>query len=314
VGGFESRRNGVRKSGALRIGIVLLLATAAAGVFALVGRADDPAFINIDSSLQPGFVNLGQDVLYKAQWQDNDNRTFTHAQVQITVPDAAWQLVSSKPSGCRQNGTLITCPWDTLRFGDVVKQEVRLTPSAVGDHQLVQSLLSFYEGERNPGRQNRLGAPDRFVDVFSQTASPDKAGGCAGNGDHVKTAPGSGNSETDATAPLTSELCTPITIVEQPRTDPTQFCLEGRECVTDLVTTDAVETGDPIKLKLLFRGTGLNSLSLLFTSAGGTTEVPECTDPNSAGPDGFCWYDKKGRQQTMTWFVNWSGIDPIWDS
>lgn len=304
----------MRKSGALRIGIVLLLATAAAGVFALAGRADDPAFINIDSSLEPSFVNLGEDVLYKAQWQDNDNRTFTHAQVEITLPSAGWILVSSKPSRCTKNGTLITCPVGNLRFGDLVAQEVRLTPDAVGEDQLVTSLLSFYEGTRNPGRQNRLGAPPRTVDVTSQTETPNKAGGCAGGGEHVKTVPGSGNSETDATAPFTLELCTPITIVEQPRTDPSEFCLPNRDCVTDIVLTDSAQVSpeDPIKLKIIFRGTGLNSLSLIFTSDTRQIEVPECDNDDEASPDP-CWYDQTGRQQSATWFVNWSGLDPGWD-
>src|SRR4030095_369253 len=105
--GDLSRRFGVRKSGALRIGIVLLLATVAAGVFALAGRADDPAIVPVSSSAKPGFINPNGDVLYNASWQDNDNRTFTHTRVEITIP-AGWTLVSSAPSGCTRNGTLVT--------------------------------------------------------------------------------------------------------------------------------------------------------------------------------------------------------------
>src|SRR4030095_16822972 len=69
-----SRRFGVRKSGALRIGIVLLLATVAAGVFALAGRADDPAIVPVSSSAKPGFLNPNGHVLYNASSQGNDIR------------------------------------------------------------------------------------------------------------------------------------------------------------------------------------------------------------------------------------------------
>jgi hypothetical protein len=306
----------VRKSGALRIGIVLLLASVAAGVFALVGRADDPVFDHPSSSLKPGFIRAGGDVLYTTQWHDNDNRTFTHSQVEIFIPQG-WTLISSRPGGCTQNGTQVTCPWGTLHFDELVKQEVRLRSNSVIGTATVDSQLTFYEGPGNPGRANHVRSdayPDgRQVEVIDPATNPNKAGSCAGGGGHVFTDSGVGESDTDATAPsVQGVLCTPITIVEQPRTDPTQFCLDGR-CVTDLITTDAAQTGEPIKLKIVFRGTGLNSRSLLFTSAGGTTEVEQCTDPAQASPDP-CWYDKKGKQQSMTWYVNWSGIDPTWDS
>ena len=251
----------MRKSGALRIGIVLLVATVAAGVFALVGRADDPAFDQISSTAQPGFIDANGDVLFTASWHDNDNRNFTHTRVEITIP-AGWTLVSSDPSGCTLSGTLVTCQWGTLRFNDVVTQ----------------------------------------TDVFDPAANPDKAGDCVSGNFSVGTVAGSGNSETTATAPTgTGKLCTPITIVEQARPDP----------LTDIVTTDAalVPTTKPIKLKILFRNTSSHTLN--FTSAGVTSEVQQCTDSRYAAPDP-CWYDRRFRQQSATWFVNWSGLDPGW--
>jgi hypothetical protein len=50
-------------------------------VFAVIGRADDPAIVPLSSSAKPGFIVPTGDVLYNASWQDNDNRTFTHARV-----------------------------------------------------------------------------------------------------------------------------------------------------------------------------------------------------------------------------------------
>ena len=138
--------------------------------------------------------------------------------------------------------------------------------------------------------------------MFDPAANPDKAGDCVSGNFSVGTVAGSGNSETTATAPTgTGKLCTPITIVEQSRPSP----------LTDLVTTDAalVPTTKPIKLKILFRNTSSHTLN--FTSAGGQSEVQQCTDTRFATPDP-CWYDRKFRQQSATWFVNWSGIDPGW--
>jgi hypothetical protein len=292
----------VRKSGALRIGIVLLLASVAAGVFALVGRADDPFFDQISSTAQPGFIDANGDVLYTATWHDNDNRNFTHTRVEITIP-AGWTLVSpSDPSGCTQAGTLVTCQWGTLRFNDVVTQTVRLHSDGDLGTQVVSAQLFVYEGPGNPGRANHIPAPVTQTDVFDPAAFPDKAGDCVSGNFSVGTVAGSGNSETTATAPTgTGKLCTPITIVEQARPDP----------LTDIVTTDAalVPTTKPIKLKILFRNTSSHTLN--FTSAVGQFEVQQCTNSNSASPDP-CWYDRKFRQQSATWFVNWSGLDPTW--
>jgi hypothetical protein len=292
----------VRKSGALRIGIVLLLASVAAGVFALVGRADDPAFDQISSTAQPGFIDANGDVLFTASWHDNDNRNFTHTRVEITIP-AGWTLVSpSDPSGCTQAGTLVTCEKGTLRFNDVVTQTVRLHSDGDLGTQVVSAELLVYEGPGNPGRANHIPAPATQTDVFDPAANPDKAGDCVSGNFSVGTVAGSGNSETTATAPTgTGKLCTPITIVEQARPDP----------LTDIVTTDAalVPTTKPIKLKILFRNTSSHTLN--FTSASGQSEVPQCTNSNAAAPDP-CWYNRSFRQQSATWFVNWSGIDPSW--
>lgn len=304
----------MRKSGALRIGIVLLLASVAAGVFALAGRADDPVFDQPSSSLQPGFIVGGNDVLYKTQWHDNDNRTFTHARVEIYLPSADWTLVSSSPSGCTKAGTTVTCQWGTLHFGDLVSQTVRLRSTAATGTKTVDSALFVYEGPGNPGRAQRIPS-DGFkqVEVIDQASNPNKAGGCVGANGILATVTGAGDSETTATAPSTNGLCTPITIVERPRANPTEFCLPNIQCVTDIVTTDAVlvPTTTPIQLKIVYRGTGLNNNPLIFTSAVGQFQVQACSNQAVASPDP-CFYDRRARQQSLTWFVNWSGLDPGW--
>jgi hypothetical protein len=305
----EEEESGVRKSGALRIGLVVLLATIAAGVFALVGRADDPVFDQISSSAAPGFIDTNGDVLFTASWHDNDNRNFTHTRVEITVP-AGWTLVSSSPTGCTQAGSLITCQWGTLKFGDVVKQSVRLHANTDLGPAVISSQLLVYEGPGNPGRVNHILAPDASTNVLDPAATPDQAGDCVGANDSFGTVVGSGNSETTATGPSTNGLCTPITIVERPRTN-SDFCLPSITCVNDIVTTDAPagSINNPIKLKILFKQT--NSHDLIFKSAGDPFEVAQCTNVNKATPDP-CWYDRKFRNQTSTWFVNWSGVDPGW--
>lgn len=299
----------MRKTGVLRIGIVLLLASVAAGVFALAGRADDPAIVPVSSSAKPGFINPNGDVLYNATWQDNDNRTFTHTRVEITIP-AGWRLVSSEPSGCTRAGTLVTCEWGTLNFGDIVSQTVRLHSDGDAGTQDVSANLFVYEGPGNPGRMNHIAAFPASTDVLDQSVTPDKAGDCASGNTTFGTVAGSGNSETTATTPTeTGVLCTPITIVERPRNNPTEFCLPEVTCVNDIVTTDSAQVlTTPIKLKIIFRQT--TSHELIFTSSVGQFEVLQCTDPN-ASPHA-CWYDRKFRQQSATWFVNWSGVDPGW--
>lgn len=301
----------MRKSGALRIGLVVLLASIAAGVFALVSRADDPVFDQISSSAAPGFIDTNGDVLFTASWHDNDNRNFTHTRVEITVP-AGWTIVQpSSPTGCTQAGNLITCQWGTLRPGVTVTQKVRLHSDTDVGGAVISSRLVVYEGPGNPGRINHIVAPDATTNVLDPAATPDQAGDCVSGNASFSTVAGSGGSDTTATGPATSSLCTPITIVERARTDSHEFCLPNVTCVNDIVTTDAPagSTTKPIKLKIVYRNT--NSHILIFNSAVGQFQVQQCANANTASPDP-CYYDNKFRQQTATWFINWSGIDPGW--
>lgn len=306
----------LKKKG-FRIGLVLALAVTAAAVFAVVGRADDPVFDQVQSSVGPSFVDANGDVLFRAQWHDNDNRSFTHASVVITV-HPGWTLISSDPSGCTQAGVTITCDWGKLTFGELVAQEVRLRTNGDLGVQPIHAELTFYEGNRNPGRFNHVPVvPDAQAEVISSdpNVTPDKAGNCVNGNGSVQTVADSGESETTATAPSSGALCTPLSIEEQPRHDPLEFCLPDRQCVTELVRTDAaqVSPNNPIRLQIIFRGTGLNSLSLIFNSLSGQREVPQCTNNNRATPDP-CYTNKRARQQSVTWSLNWSGADPTWTS
>jgi hypothetical protein len=305
-----------RKTG-IRTGIVLLVLVAAAAVFAAIGRASDPQFDQIQSSVGPGIVNAGSNVLYKAQWHYIDNQTLTHPAVEIMVP-AGWTLVSpSDPTGCTQSGTLITCSRDTIRSGDYVRQSVELTTDTPLGSQTITSLLRFYEGPFNPGRAQRRTAPPVSTTVISadQTVEPNRAGKCLDAGQTVATAVNAGGSSSSALGPVTTALCTPVSLDEHARVNPNQSCLPiPYQCVTDIVTTDAPlgSTDNPIQLTIVFYGNGLNNRSLIFSSAS-TGTVPQCTDPAKADPDP-CYFGHVARQRSVTWSVNWSGVDPSWTS
>jgi hypothetical protein len=312
----------MKRRAGMRTGIVLLVALVAAVAFAAVGRADDPRFDQVDSSLGPNIVNSGATVLYKAQWHYIDNQTLTHASVVITVP-AGWTLVSpSDPTGCTQAqaGAVVTCDRGTLRQGDFVKQAVELTATAstVPVTQTVASSLNFYEGPPNPGRAQSVPAPNRTTTVISadQTVEPNRAGKCLDQNETVSTAAGVGGSSSSARGPFTLELCTPVSLVENARANPNDACLPAPyECVTDIVTTDAPvgSTANPIKLTLIFYGTNLSTLPLIFSS-GTTRTVPACPDPATAVPDDPCYFGHVARMRSVTWSVNWSGVDPGWTS
>jgi hypothetical protein len=292
--------------------MVLALVLATAGVFAMVGRADDPRFGPIESSIGPGIVDTNSDVLVKASWQYIDNRTLTKSSVRFTL-QAGWTLVDADPDVCSQTGMTVTCPRGTIRPGDLIAQAVELKTDTDLGEAIVESDLLFYEGPGNPGRVNTVPADDVTTEVIPE-GEPNKVGKCVGRGGgSVSTDPDVGNSETTATVPGTDELCTPISISEKVRLDAQESCLPDVACVLDIVTTDSVlfPATDPIKLRITFRGQGINNLPLQFISSALQTFVPECPDDNVASPDP-CFSDKRTRQQSVTWCVNWTGLDPGW--
>lgn len=297
------------RTAATRIGLTAVLVVGVAAIVAAVGRADDPRFDNIQSSIGPGFVDGGSDVLVKASWHYIDSRTLTHSSVRFTIP-TGWALAAADPVGCTQTGITVTCAWGTIRQGDTISQSVRLTTDADLGTATVRSDLLFYEGPGNPGRVNLVPALPVSTDVIS-AGDPNKVGKCVGGGS-VSTDAGVGGSDTSATVPNSDELCTPISISERVRQNPTEACLPGIQCVLEIVTTDSAQfpASTPIKLKIVYRGMGISNLPLIFTSAVLQTQVPACTGPG-ATPDP-CFTDRRARQQSVTWFVNWSGLDPGW--
>jgi hypothetical protein len=301
----------------IRTGLVLVLALAAAGIFAMVGRADDPIFGEKTASIGPGIVDAEDTVLVKASWQYLDSPTLNHSSVRFTHP-AGWTLVSSDPSVCSQaSTTTVTCPHGQIRTGDVVAQAVRLrTNSVLGDDQTVQTDLLFSERPDNPGRMDTEPGIAVQTDVISanEAVEPNRVGKCVGpDGGTVATLAGAGNSEASATVPETDELCTPFSIAERLRLNATETCIPDYACVLDVVTTDSAlfPATDPIKLKIIFRGQNINSLPLLFVSDTRRIQVPDCPNDNVAAPDP-CVADKRTRQQSVTWTVNWTGADPGW--
>jgi hypothetical protein len=296
-----------------RTGLVLVLALGAAGIFALVSRADDPRF-NTAASIGPGFVDSGSSVLVKASWEYLDTRTLNHVSVRFTLPEG-WTLVEGDPDVCSQTGAIVTCPRERIRPGDTVSQAVELrTSSALGD-QAVQADLLFAESPENPGRLDTVPAlPTPHAEVISATNTPNKLGKCVGSdGGTVSTDAGVGNAETAAEVPATDELCSPISIDEKVRVDAQEACTPGYACVLDIVTTDSAlfPASDPIKLKIIFRKQQVGLLPLIFTSDTRQLQVPECTDDAVAAPDP-CWSDRKAQGNRLTYWVNWTGADPSW--
>lgn len=300
----------------IRTGLVLVLALAAAGIFAMVGRADDPAFGEKTSSIGPGIVDQQDTVLVKASWEYIDTPTLNHSFVRFTHP-AGWTLVSSDPSGCQSaSATTVRCDRGQIRTGNVIEQAVRLrVGSTLGQATVLPELL-FSERPDNPGRLDSEPAPAVSTTVISSNdaVEPNRVGKCVtGNNVSVSTLAGAGNSETTAVIPQSDELCTPISIDEKVRVNSQEACTPGRACVLDIVTTDSAlfPASAPIKLKIIFRKQQVGLLPLVFTSATRQFEVPECTDDAVAAPDP-CWSDRKAQGNRLTYSVNWTGADPSW--
>jgi hypothetical protein len=298
-----------------RTGLVLILVLVAAGMFAVVGRADDPRFGDITSSMAPGIVDANSNVLVKASWHYIDTRTLNHSSVRFIVP-AGWTLEDADPDVCDQptGSNVVTCPRGTIRPGDTIAQAVELKTDGDLGGATVEADLLFSEGPENPGRTQVQPADDVHTTVIAAgSGEPDKVGKCVDSNQSVSTDAGSGNSETTATVPETDELCTPISIDERIRLTAQESCIDNYACVLDIVTTDSVlfPATDPIKLKITYRGQSINNLPLIFISGALETFVPECPDDNVAAPDP-CYSDKRTRQQSVTWFVNWTGLDPGW--
>jgi len=301
----------------IRTGLVLVLALAAAGIFAMVGRAVDPVFGEKTASIGPGIVDAQDTVLVKASWQYLGNQTLNHSFVRFTHP-AGWMLVAGDPDACDQaSTTTVRCDVGQIRTGDVVEQAVRLRPDSDLGPATVRTDLLFSERPDNPGRLDTEPGLEVQTTVISadENVEPNRVGKCVDpGGGTVSTQAGAGNSEASATVPETDELCTPVSITERLRLNATETCIPDYACLLDVVTMDSAlfPATDPIKLKIVFRGQTINNLPLLFVSDTRRIQVPECTDDDTAVPDDPCYSDKRTRQQSVTWFVNWTGLDPSW--
>jgi hypothetical protein len=292
----------------------MALVLAAAGAFAVVGRADDPRF-HTQASIGPGFVDARSNVLVKASWQYLDTRTLNHVSVRFTLP-AGWTLVEDDPDVCSQTGAIVTCPRARIRPGDPpLEQDVELqTTSALGDKPVLADLL-FSESPENPGRLDAVPAlPTPHAEVISTTNTPNKLGQCvSSDGATVSTDAGVGNSETSAEVPETDELCSPISIDEKLRVNAQEACIPNYSCTLEIVTTDSAifPASDPIKLRIIFRGQQMSLLPLIFTSATRQIQVLECPNDSVASPDP-CWSDRRLQGNRLTYWLNWTGADPTW--
>jgi uncharacterized repeat protein (TIGR01451 family) len=246
------------------------------GVVVLLGLGTAPGFavsqdVRATSELVPslnhtGFVTGGRNALYTATWTNFGRATLTNVSVIVTLP-AGSDRVSTDPAGCTVDQptdpsapVVVTCPRDNLRSGDAFTQQVFFrTPvvrAAVSTE--VTSLLKGDERTSDPDREHTdtFPAPPQALMILPTTA--DAAGACLQAGE-AALATQSGLSadnplitEAGLTGP-TGLFCTPLTLVEQHRTTPTEFCGEGATCTTDIAMTGAqLVPTTPIQLTFTF--------------------------------------------------------------
>jgi uncharacterized repeat protein (TIGR01451 family) len=226
----------------------------------------------VPSLRDAGFVTGGRNALYTATWTNNGRATLTNVVITVTLP-AGFRVVSTDPDVCTFSPpdpsapTVVTCPRDNLRSGDIFTQQVFFQTPAVSVETSaeVTSVLRGDERTSDPDRQHTdTIAPDPEPLTILPTAA-DAAGACVRVEDDPTIATQSGLSMTN---PLITEasltgptglFCTPLTLVEQHRSTPTEFCGEGATCTTDIAMTGAeLVPATPIQLTFTFVGNNRN--------------------------------------------------------
>jgi uncharacterized repeat protein (TIGR01451 family) len=246
------------------LGVVVLLGLGTAPSVAV--SQDVTAEAHLIPSLQgKGFVTGGRNALYTATWANDGKATLTNVSIIVTLP-AGVVVLSTDPDICTVSASdpsapvTVTCPRDNLRSGDVFTQQVffRTPVVSAAVSTEVTSLLKGDERTSDPDREHTdtFPAPPQALMILPTAA--DAAGGCLQAGD-ATLATQSGLSadnplitEASLTGP-TGLFCTPLTLVEQHRTNPTEFCGVGATCTTDIAMTGAqLVPATPIQLTFTF--------------------------------------------------------------
>jgi Domain of unknown function DUF11 len=269
-----------------------------------------------------GFVTGGRNALYTASWANESRSTITNTSITVELP-AGSTLLSADPDVCAASApdpaapTVVTCPRDNLRSGETVTQQIFFqAPDVAAETQSeVTAQLKGNEQTSDPDKAHAdtFPAPPRPLTIVPTAA--DAAGGCTQLGD-PQLATQSGLSSTNpmiTTAGLTGPsglFCTPVTLVEQHRTNPTEACGAGAECTTDISITEAPAVSAPIQLTFTFVA---NNRNLTWYKNGiAVADCPGATDL-PPGLDACVNSRAKAGSMAVTLGVLWAGgPDPSW--
>jgi uncharacterized repeat protein (TIGR01451 family) len=270
-----------------------------------------------------GFVTGGRKALYTASWTNESNSTITNVTITVRLP-AGSTLLSADPAVCSASvpadpaaPVVVTCPRDNLRSGATFTQQIffRAPEVTVETRSEVTADLQGDERTSDPNREHS--------DTFAQDPKPltivptaaDAAGGCTQLGDP----PLGTQSGLSATNPIitaasltgpTGLFCTPVTLVEQHRTNPTEACGAGAECTTDISTTEAPAVSAPIQLTFTFVANNRNLTwyknGAAVANCPGATQLP-------VGLDACVNSRAKVGSMAVALGVLWrGGPDPFW--
>lgn len=261
------------------------LGGSAAGVIVLVGLLAAPSgaaspVVATRSDLLPslesadgpvGFVTGGRKALYTASWTNQSNSTLANPLVAVTLP-AGSTVLSADPAVCAapappdpSDPLVVSCPRENLRSGATEAQQIffRVPVVATETRFVVTSFLKADErtSDANKSHTDTFNAPDRPLAILPVAA--DAAGGCPQTGD----APLATQSGLSSTNPLvtaagltgpTGLFCTPLILLEQHRSNPTEACGVGATCTTDIAITFAPPVSAPIQLTFTFLANNRN--------------------------------------------------------
>jgi hypothetical protein len=252
---------------------------AALGLAATPSAAGSPV-VTTSSDLVPsvtldgarvGFVTGGRNALYTGSWTNESHATITNSSIAVTLPAGA-VLEAADPDVCTapapanpSDPVVVTCLRDNMRSGATFTQQILFAPPGVTAEARF-TVMSFLQGkerahDRNKSHTDTFRAPDRLLTILPTTA--DAAGACTQLGDD----PLGTQSGLSAANPLitaaslsgpTGLFCTPVTLVEQHRSSPTEGCGTGAACTVDIATSEAPPVAAPIQLRFTFQANDQN--------------------------------------------------------
>jgi hypothetical protein len=324
-------RMALRWLGGGALGMVVLL-----GSFAAPGVAASPD-VTASSRLVPslvrggaqvGFVTGGREALYTGAWTNESNATITNTMIVVTLP-AGSSLLAADPDVCTAPPTgpadplVVSCPRDNLRSGDTLAQQIffRARVVAADTQEVVTSFLQGDERASDPNRSHSdtFIAPPRPLTILSRTA--DAAGACTQPGNPplaTQSGLSSANPLTTAaslTGP-TGLFCTPLTLVEQHRSNPTEACGIGATCTVDIALTEVTDAtrerplSSPIQLTFTFLA---NNRNLTWYKNG--VQVADCAGARVLPPGLDACVNSRSKlgSSAVALGVLWrGGPDPSW--